>query len=66
MMWRMQGEPSLDELLADEIMVSMMRSAGLDAKEMRRHLAEVARRLAPRPRPPASASASCYCGAAVG
>ncbi|HZT52448.1 MAG TPA: hypothetical protein VFA22_10965 [Stellaceae bacterium] len=42
--WCMAGEPSLDELLGDEIMDRMMRAAGLDAREMRRQLAEIARR----------------------
>jgi len=43
--WRMAGEPSLDELLNDEMMDRVMRRAGLDATEMRRRLAELARRL---------------------
>ena len=44
--WRMAGEPSLDELLGDEIMAPVMRRAGLDGAELRRRLAELARRLA--------------------
>lgn len=40
-----QHEPSLDELLADEMMCPVMRSAGLDAAQLRRKLLETARRL---------------------
>ena len=43
--WRMTGEPSLDELLDDEIMDHVTRTAGLDKTELRRRLAEIARRL---------------------
>jgi hypothetical protein len=60
--WRMTGEPSLDELLGDEIMGFVMRTAGLDAPELRRRLIELARRLAER----APAECSCHCGAALG
>jgi hypothetical protein len=56
--WRMMGEPSLDELLDDEIMTSVMRSAGLDERELRRTLADLSRRLAWRTAPRAQ---SC-CG----
>ncbi len=62
--WRLAGEPSLDELLSDEIMAPVMRRAGLDGAELRRRLAELARRLgerANREPPP-----SCCCGASVG
>jgi len=41
--WRMAGEPSLDELLDDEMMDRVMRRAGLDATELRRRMVEVAR-----------------------
>ena len=41
--WRMAGEPSLDELLGDEMMDRVMRRAGLDARELRRRLVEIAR-----------------------
>jgi len=51
MKWRMTGEPSLDELLGDEIMDHVTRTAGLDKSELRRRLAEIARRLEPRPAP---------------
>jgi hypothetical protein len=57
--WRMAGEPSLDELLDDEIMESMMRSAGVDERELRRRLRELSHRLAWRTAP----TGSC-CGAA--
>ena len=49
--WRMTGEPSLDELLGDEIMDHVTRTAGLDKSELRRRLADIARRLADRARP---------------
>jgi len=58
--WRMMGEPSLDELLGDEMMEWVMRAAGLDATELRRWLAEMAQRVAERDGCP-----SCH-GAAVG
>ena len=59
--WRMTGEPSLDELLDDEIMGYVMRTAGLDTSELRRQLADLARRLADRP----AGDRSCCCGAGV-
>jgi len=43
--WRMT-EPSLDELLADDVMGRMMHRDGLDARSFRRQLEEVADRLA--------------------
>jgi hypothetical protein len=42
---RFTGEPSLDELLEDEMMAGVMRCAGIDAAELRRRLAELAHRL---------------------
>lgn len=39
------GEPSLDELLADEIMGPVVASAGMSREQLRLHLTEVARRL---------------------
>ena len=39
-------EPSLDDLLGDEIMIPVMRSAGLSAEQLRAELHETARRLA--------------------
>lgn len=38
-------EPSLDELLADEIMDPIIRSAHLDRERLRRQLSEVALRV---------------------
>jgi hypothetical protein len=38
-------EPSLDELLGDEMMVQVMRSAGVDAGGLRSLLAELAERV---------------------
>lgn len=45
--WKMsEVEPSLDELLGDEIMIPVMRSAGLSADELRAELRLAASRLA--------------------
>jgi hypothetical protein len=44
----MVREPSLEELLGDEMMSVVMRSAGLDRVGLRAMLAEVAGRLRPR------------------
>ena len=38
-------EPSLDELLADDVMTPVLRSAGLDAQGFRDMIAETARRM---------------------
>jgi hypothetical protein len=38
-------EPSLDDLLADEVMTPVLRSAGLEAQEFREMMAETARRI---------------------
>jgi len=44
--WRAAGvEPSLDELLGDELMVPVMRSAGLSADDIRALVVETADRL---------------------
>jgi hypothetical protein len=43
--WRMTMiEPTLDDLLDDEIMAPVMRSAGLDAAQLKARLRETARR----------------------
>jgi len=44
--WWMSGEPSIDELLGDEIMDPVARSAGLSREELRLKVVEVARRIA--------------------
>lgn len=44
-------EPSLEDLLADEVMTPVLRSAGLEAKEFREMMAETARRIDKRERP---------------
>jgi len=45
--WKMsEVEPSLDDLLDDEIMVPVMRSAGLSAEQLRAELRRAASRLA--------------------
>ena len=45
--WKMsEVEPSLDDLLDDEIMVPVMRSAGLSAEQLRAELRRTAARLA--------------------
>jgi septum formation topological specificity factor MinE len=41
-------EPDLDELLADEIMEAVMRSAHIGRDQFRRHLAEIALRIRDR------------------
>ena len=46
--WHMTGEPSLDELLDDDIMGPVKRSAGTTPEELRRTLTELARRLGAR------------------
>lgn len=43
--WKIGGiEPSLDELLGDEVMVPIMRTAGLSADDIRALVAETAAR----------------------
>jgi hypothetical protein len=43
--WKMTMiEPTLDDLLADEIMQPIMRSAGIDAAQLKARLGETARR----------------------
>jgi hypothetical protein len=42
--------PSLDDLLADEVMEPVLRSAGLDPQELREMMVETARRIAHRDR----------------
>jgi hypothetical protein len=45
--WKMSVvEPSLDDLLGDEIMIPVMRSAGLSAEQLRADLRATAQRLA--------------------
>ena len=43
-------EPSLEDLLADEVMTPVLRSAGLEAREFREMMAETARRIENRDR----------------
>jgi len=44
--WKMAGvEPSLDELLGDEVMIPVMKSAGLSADDIRALVVETAERL---------------------
>jgi hypothetical protein len=43
-------QPSLDELLADEVMQPVLRSAGLDERELREMMVETARRIEDRER----------------
>jgi hypothetical protein len=46
--WRvMMAEPKLDDLLDDDVMESVMRSAGIDGAELRARLAAMARCLPP-------------------
>lgn len=46
--WRLAGEPDLEELLGDEVMTPVVRSAGMSHDELRRQLSDVGRRLAHR------------------
>jgi hypothetical protein len=41
-------EPSLEDLLADEVMEPVLRSAGLEPQELREMLVETARRIEDR------------------
>jgi hypothetical protein len=43
-------EPSLDDLLADEVMEPVLRSAGLELQELREMMMETARRIEDRDR----------------
>jgi hypothetical protein len=43
-------EPSLEELLADEIMAPVLKSAGSDAEQLRAMMVETARRIEDRER----------------
>jgi hypothetical protein len=43
-------QPSLDDLLADEVMETVLRSAGLDPHELREMMVETARRIEHRDR----------------
>jgi hypothetical protein len=63
--WHTLGEPSLDELLNDEIMAHVLRADGLDGNEVRRWLVDLARgaraRLADRARACASGRGPAFC-----
>jgi hypothetical protein len=43
-------EPSLEDLLADEVMTPVLRSAGLEPQELREMMVETARRMQKRER----------------
>ena len=43
-------EPSLEDLLEDEVMTPVLRSAGLEAQEFRQMMVETARRIEDRAR----------------
>ena len=43
-------EPSLEDLLADEVMQPVLRSAGLELQELREMMMETARRIEDRDR----------------
>jgi len=50
--WKSAGiEPSIDELLHDELMVPVMRSAGLCVGDLRALVTEAAERLQHSPQP---------------
>ena len=60
--WQMAGEPSLEELLGDEMMGAVTRSAGIDRSTLLSQLAELAQRLpAERLTPRAARWSSCAC-----
>jgi hypothetical protein len=62
--WKMTMiEPTLDDLLEDEVMHPVMRSAGIDAAGLKASLAETARRLPSEPRK--SPARHKYCAAAM-
>ena len=62
--WKMsEVEPSLDDLLDDEIMVTVMRSAGLSADELRAELRRTAGNLAGLTAKPPSKSSCCWASA---
>jgi len=46
--WQMAGEPDLEELLDDDVMGPVVRSAGTSHEELRRQLTEMGRRLGRR------------------
>lgn len=52
-------EPTLDDLLADDVMIPVMRSAGVTAEALRAGLREAACRLARAGRPDGSGGYSC-------
>lgn len=43
--WHMEYEPNLEELLADDLMEPVMRSAQIDRNQIRRQLSEMALRV---------------------
>ena len=43
--WKMVAEPTLEEMLREDIIVLVMRSAGVDAAKLRALVTDVARRL---------------------
>ncbi len=49
MRWQMTAEVELDELLGVTLMEPVTRSAGVSTDDIRHQLAELARRLGPRP-----------------
>jgi hypothetical protein len=60
----MVREPSLEELLGDEMMSAVTRSAGLDPMRLRAMLAEIAGRMPFRPRSECSVEPDCQPSAA--
>ena len=60
--WRMIGEPSLKDLLGDDIMDPVMRSAGVSGDDLRRTLAELARRLDPAATAKWPEASCCWAG----
>jgi hypothetical protein len=59
--WKMsEVEPSLGDLLDDDIMIPVMRSAGLDAEQLRMELRRAAGRLAGLKAKPPGKSTCCW------
>jgi len=57
--WISEVEPSLDDLLDDEIMIPVMQSAGLSAEQFRAELKRAAARLRGLKAKPSTESSCC-------
>jgi hypothetical protein len=59
---RCRYEPSLEDLLADEVMTPVLRSAGLERQELREMMVEAARRIEDRGRGGIDEESELHCG----